>query len=45
MMLQQLGQDRQGLAAFKKAMEINPHIERVPQIIQRLSPKIDGVEL
>jgi tetratricopeptide (TPR) repeat protein len=45
MMLQQLGQDRQALAAFKKAMEINPHIERVPQIIQRLSPKVDGVEL
>lgn len=45
MMLQQLGQDKQALAAFKKAMEINPHIERVPQIIQRLSPKVDGVEL
>ena len=45
MMLQQLGQDRQALAAFKRAMEINPHIERVPQIILRLRPKVDGVEL
>jgi tetratricopeptide (TPR) repeat protein len=45
MMLQQLGEDKQALAAFKKAMEINPHIERVPQIIQRLQPKVDGVEL
>lgn len=45
MMLQQLGQDKQALAAFKRAMEINPHIERVPQIIQRLQPKVDGVEL
>lgn len=45
MMLQQLGEDKQALAAFKKAIEINPHIERVPQIIQRLQPKVDGVEL
>jgi len=45
MMLQQLGEDKQALAAFKKAIEVNPHIERVPQIIQRLQPKVDGVEL
>lgn len=45
MMLQQLGEDKKALAAFKQALEINPHIERVPQIIQRLRPKVDGVEL
>lgn len=45
MMLQQLGEDKAALTAFKRAMEVNPHIERVPQIIKRLQPKVDGVEL
>lgn len=45
MIFQQLGEDRQALAVFKRALEINPHVERVPQIIQRLQPKVDGVEL
>jgi Flp pilus assembly protein TadD len=45
MMFQQLGEDKRALVAFKKALEINPHIERVPQIIQRLQPKVDGIEL
>lgn len=45
MMLQQLGEDKAALTVFKRAMEINPHIERVPQIIKRLQPTVDGVEL
>lgn len=45
MMLQQLGEDKAALTVFKRAMEINPHIERVPQIIKRLQPMVDGVEL
>lgn len=45
MMLQQLGEDKSALTAFKRALEINPHIERVPQIIRRLQPTVDGVEL
>jgi len=45
MMLQQLGEEKQALAVFRRAIEVNPHIERVPQIIQRLQPKVDGLEL
>jgi tetratricopeptide (TPR) repeat protein len=45
MILQQLGDDKQALAAFKRALEINPHIERIPEIIRRLQPKVDGIEL
>ncbi|MCZ8315335.1 tetratricopeptide repeat protein [Phreatobacter sp.] len=45
MLLQQLGDEKGALTAFQQAMEVNPHIERVPQIIQRLKPKVDGVEL
>ena len=45
MLLQQLGDEKGALTALQQAMEVNPHIERVPQIIQRLKPKVDGVEL
>lgn len=45
MIFQQLGEDRQALAAFKRALEVNPHVERIPEIIRRLTPKVDGLEL
>lgn len=43
--LQQLGDERQALTVFKKALEINPHLERVPEIVRRLQPKVEGQEL
>jgi hypothetical protein len=30
---------------FKRAVEINPHVERIPEIIRRLTPKVEGTEL
>jgi len=45
MIFQQLGEDRQALTAFKRALEVNPHVERIPEIIRRLTPKVDGLEL
>jgi tetratricopeptide (TPR) repeat protein len=45
MIFQQLGEDKQALAAFRRAIEINPHAERIPEIIRRLAPKVDGIEL
>jgi tetratricopeptide (TPR) repeat protein len=45
MIFQQLGEDRPALTAFRRAIEINPHIERIPEIIRRLGPKVDGRDL
>lgn len=45
MILQQLGEEKQALVAFKRAVEINPHIQRIPELIRRLEPKVDGTEL
>jgi tetratricopeptide (TPR) repeat protein len=45
MIFQQLGEDRQALVVFKRALEINPHVERIPEIIRRLTPKVEGTEL
>lgn len=45
MILQQLGDERQALVVFRKALEINPHLERIPEVIRRLQPKVDGTAL
>ena len=45
MILQQLGDDRQALDVFRKALEINPHLERIPEVVRRLQPKVDGTAL
>jgi tetratricopeptide (TPR) repeat protein len=45
MILQQLGQERGALTAFRRAVEINPHVQRVPDMIRRLEPKVDGLPL
>lgn len=45
MILQQLGDDRQALVVFRRALEIHPYLERLPDIVRRLQPKVDGTEL
>ncbi|WP_439574377.1 hypothetical protein [Phreatobacter sp.] len=45
MMLQQIGQETRALTVFRKVLEINPHAERIPDIIRRLEPKVDGQRL
>lgn len=45
MMLEQLGQEPRALMVFRRVLEINPHAERIPEIIRRLEPKVDGQQL
>ncbi len=45
MILQQLGDDKQALDVFRRALEIHPYLERLPEIVRRLQPKVDGTEL
>jgi tetratricopeptide (TPR) repeat protein len=43
--LQEFGDDRRALDAFRRALAIHPHIERVPDMVKKLSDKIDGREI
>ena len=43
--LQEFGDDKRALDAFRRALAIHPHIERVPDMVKRLSDKIDGREI
>jgi tetratricopeptide (TPR) repeat protein len=43
--LQEFGDEKRALDAFRRALAIHPHLERVPDMVKRLSDKIDGREI
>ncbi|MBV8926593.1 MAG: tetratricopeptide repeat protein [Bradyrhizobium sp.] len=45
MIMQDLGDDKRALDAFRKALAINPHLEKVPELIKTLSEKVEGRDI
>jgi tetratricopeptide (TPR) repeat protein len=43
--LQELGDDKHALDAFRRALAIHPHLERVPDLVKKLSEKVDGRDI
>jgi tetratricopeptide (TPR) repeat protein len=43
--LQDIGQDRLALEAFRRAVEQHPHLKGIPNLIKRLEPKVEGREI
>lgn len=42
LILQEIGDDKQALEVFRKALALNPHLEKVPDMVKSLSEKVDG---
>ncbi|MGB6534996.1 MAG: tetratricopeptide repeat protein [Xanthobacteraceae bacterium] len=42
LMLQQLGDDKDALTAYRAALKIDPHLENVPDVVRELGEKVDG---
>ena len=42
LMLQEIGDDKDALAAYRKALAVDPHLERIPDVVRTLSDKIEG---
>jgi tetratricopeptide (TPR) repeat protein len=42
MIMQELGDDKRALDAFRKALEINPHLEKLPDTVKSLTEKVEG---
>jgi hypothetical protein len=40
--LQQIGQEKRALEAFRRALAINPHMKRAEEAIKALTPKVEG---
>jgi tetratricopeptide (TPR) repeat protein len=43
--MQELGDDRRALEAFRRALAIHPHIERIPELAKKLADKVDGRDI
>jgi tetratricopeptide (TPR) repeat protein len=45
MIMQDLGDDKRALDAFRKALAVNPHLEKVPELVKTLSEKVEGRDI
>lgn len=43
--MQELGDDKRALEAFRKALEINPRLERLPELVKSLGEKVEGRDI
>ena len=45
MILQELGDDKRALEVFRKAVDINPHLQKIQDLIKTLTEKVDGRDI
>jgi tetratricopeptide (TPR) repeat protein len=45
MIMQDLGDDKHALDAFRKALAVNPHLDRIPDLVKSLSEKVEGRDI
>ncbi len=45
MMLQELGDDKDALKAYRDALAIDPHLEHIPDVVRELSQKVEGRDI
>jgi len=45
MILQEIGDDKDALKAYRKALEIDPHLEHIPDVVRTLSEKVEGRDI
>jgi tetratricopeptide (TPR) repeat protein len=43
--LQELGDDKDALAAYRDALKIDPHLEHIPDAVRELSQKVEGRDI
>jgi tetratricopeptide (TPR) repeat protein len=44
-MLQEIGDDKDALEAYRKALVIDPHLEHVPEVVKTLTDKVEGRDI
>src|SRR5438045_1201010 len=45
MVMQDIGDERRALEAFRKALAVNPHLEKVPELVKTLTEKVEGRDI
>ncbi len=45
MILQEIGDDKGALEAYRRALAVHPHLERIPDVVKQLSEKVEGRDI
>jgi len=45
MIMQEFGDDKRALDAFRRALAINPHLDKVPELVKTLTEKVEGRDI
>ena len=45
MIMQDVGDDKHALEAFRRALAVHPHLERIPDLVKRLTQTVEGRDL
>jgi tetratricopeptide (TPR) repeat protein len=45
MILEELGDDKQALEAFRKALAVNPRMKKIPDMVKTLTEKVEGRDI
>jgi tetratricopeptide (TPR) repeat protein len=45
MILEEVGEDKQALDAYRKALAINPHMQKIPEHVKALTEKVEGRDI
>src|ERR1700748_792047 len=45
MIMQDLGDDKRALDAFRKALAVNPYLDKLPELVKTLTEKVEGRDI
>jgi tetratricopeptide (TPR) repeat protein len=45
MIMQDLGDEKRALDAFRKALAVNPHLDKIPELVRTLTEKVEGRDI
>lgn len=45
MIMQDVGDEKRALEAYRKALAVNPHLEKIPERVKSLSEKVEGRDI
>jgi tetratricopeptide (TPR) repeat protein len=45
MIFQEIGDDKHALEAFRRALAVHPHLERVPDLVKKLTESVEGRDI
>jgi len=40
-----MGEDKRALQAFRRALEIDPHLQKIPEFVKALTDKVEGRDI